>query len=105
MSKRRTAPAKYWIVRLQSNRGTDMTKCLKLPGTLTKRQVRDSVESFTDEYVANTAIHEYSVTYKPFRMPKRPALIKQYDAACKAKNKATERWNVLRSALNPTERE
>ena len=76
---------KYYIMRLQSSRGTDMCFCLKFPAKTSKEDVRTAMEFFAEKQTAGTACHEYTVSYKQVKMRPRNILIKQHNIALKSR--------------------
>lgn len=91
----------YYLVRLTSSRGTDQTFCLKFKAGTSKQDVREGVEFFIDNYVRNTAITEYSVTYHRVKMLDRTKLLQKHDKACKRYYAAKTKKDAIAAMLNP----
>lgn len=92
---------RFYIVRLTSSRGTDITKCLRLSADFKKSEIREIVEQYTDHLVDGTACREHKVTFRRVRMPNKAILKKRYIKACKAKEKAQKLWAETTAMMIP----
>ena len=92
---------KHWIFRIQSNRGTDIVRCVALRQDMARKEVKEVAEDWARDETAGTSCHEYTVTWHPVDVPSRRTLMKMWKSACTAKHIADERYNELREMLTP----
>jgi hypothetical protein len=93
----------HWIFRLQSNRGTDIIRCVQLRADLTDKEVREVLEDWGDRETRGTACHEYWVNAEKVRVPNRTDLKERFKRLAAAHTKAKLAADRCRAMLIPVD--
>jgi hypothetical protein len=84
----------YWMFRVVSSRGTDISACVSLPLDATKADAREASDTWSSRVTAGTACHEYTVQYR--RVPGPPSK-RQWNAEWKRRCEKYEEAKLLRA--------
>lgn len=88
----------FWI---KSNRGTDEKAVFEITDSWDKTDIKSALEKWCSQFGAWS--HDDNVIhygFKPIKIPNKNELAKQYNAACKSKARAVEKWKILAAMLN-----
>lgn len=94
---RTPANVPHFIFRYFSNRGTDQRICVALPRGTTTRKALEVAKEWAEKATAGTACFEYTVQVHRVKRLSVADWRKKWDAACKARDKANDKWQNLRA--------
>ncbi len=92
--------SKLVIVRLQSNRGTNIYKAFEFPDKSTRKEIKEHVDEWATYLIHNSSIEEATITirYKK-KIPKRE-WTKAWNNIWKRKHKVDDECDTLRAMNN-----